>query len=65
VNGFAFDAELCVNARRMGIRVAEVPVRWRDNGDTRVLLIRSSARMAADLVRIAWRARRPLPPAEG
>jgi dolichyl-phosphate beta-glucosyltransferase len=64
VDGFAFDAELCVNARRIGISIAEVPVRWLDNGDTRVHLIRSSARMAADLVRIAWRARRPLPPGE-
>jgi dolichyl-phosphate beta-glucosyltransferase len=64
VDGFAFDAELCVNARRIGIGVAEVPVRWLDNGDTRVHLIRSSARMAADLARIAWRARRPLPPEE-
>jgi len=64
VDGFAFDAELCVNARRLGIGVAEVPVTWRDNGDTRVHLIRSSARMAADLVRIAWRARKPLSPGE-
>lgn len=62
VDGFAFDAELCVNARRLGIRVDEVPVRWTDNPDTRVPLFGSSLRMLVDLVQIAWRARRPLPP---
>ena len=28
VNGFAFDAELCVLARRLGLTTVEVPVRW-------------------------------------
>ena len=60
VEGFAYDAELCVNARRLGLRVAEVPVRWVNNTDTRVTLFGSSVRMALDLARTAWRARRPL-----
>ncbi len=60
VNGFAFDAELCVHARRLGLTVTEVPVRWFDNRDTRVHLIGSSTRMLLDLVGIAWRAHRPL-----
>jgi glycosyltransferase involved in cell wall biosynthesis len=61
VEGFAFDAELCVNARRLGLRLAEVPVRWINHPDTRVALVRSSLRMALDLVRIARLARRPVP----
>jgi dolichyl-phosphate beta-glucosyltransferase len=61
IDGFAFDAELCVNARRLGLRVDEVPVRWTDNPDTRVALFGSSLRMALDLLQIAWRAHRPLP----
>jgi dolichyl-phosphate beta-glucosyltransferase len=60
IEGFAYDAELCVNADRLGLRVAEVPVRWLNNADTRVTLFGSSLRMALDLARIAWRARRPL-----
>jgi dolichyl-phosphate beta-glucosyltransferase len=60
ISGFAYDAELCVNARRLGLDVAEVPVRWVDNPDTRVGLLRSSLRMAIDLVRIARWARKPL-----
>jgi dolichyl-phosphate beta-glucosyltransferase len=64
VEGFAFDAELCVNANRLGLRLAEVPVAWVDNGETKVRLLRSSGRMALDLLLIAWRARRPLGPAK-
>jgi len=61
IEGFAFDAELCLNASRLGLSVAEVPVLWRDNRDTRVRILRSSLRMALDLLRIARVARRPLP----
>jgi dolichyl-phosphate beta-glucosyltransferase len=60
VERFAFDAELCVNADRLGLRVVEVPVTWRNNPDTHVTLVGSSLRMALDLVGIAWRRRRPL-----
>ena len=60
VEGFAFDMELLVLARRLGLRVAEVPVRWIDNPDTRVGLLTSSTRMALDALGIALRARRPL-----
>ncbi|HET8968142.1 MAG TPA: hypothetical protein VFN06_01790, partial [Gaiellaceae bacterium] len=61
VEGFAFDMELLVLARRLDLRVAEVPVRWIDNPDTRVGLVTSSTMMAFDALRIAVRARRPLP----
>jgi hypothetical protein len=57
LDGFAFDVELCVNATRLGLRVAEVPVYWSHSPDTRVKLVRSSTRMAWDLVGIAWRVR--------
>jgi dolichyl-phosphate beta-glucosyltransferase len=63
VDGFAFDAELLVRARRLGLDVAEVPVQWIDNPDSRVGLVGSSSRMAFDALRIAYwaraRARRP------
>ena len=64
VDGFAFDMELLVLARRLGLRVAEVPVRWIDDPDTRVGLLGSSTRMALDALGIAVRARRPLPAVE-
>jgi dolichyl-phosphate beta-glucosyltransferase len=62
IDGFAFDAELCLNARRLGMRVSEVPVAWYDQRDTKVKLLRSSLQMGLDLLRIVLLARRPLPP---
>jgi dolichyl-phosphate beta-glucosyltransferase len=61
VEGFAFDAELCLNASRLGLAVAEVPVLWRDNRDTKVRIVHSSLRMMLDLIRIARIARGRLP----
>ena len=54
LDGFAFDAELCLLARSLGLRVVELPVRWRNHPDTHVPLVRGSARMGLDLVRLAW-----------
>ena len=62
IDGFAFDVDLLVLARRLELRVREVPVRWVNDPDTRVGLLTSSAEMARDALRIAYRARRPLPP---
>jgi dolichyl-phosphate beta-glucosyltransferase len=59
IDGFAFDAELCVNVRRAGLTLVEVPVRWSNHPDTRVRIAGSSSRMALDAVRIALIARRP------
>jgi len=58
-DGFAFDLELLVTARLLGLKVAEVPVRWIDDRDTNLGLVTASASMALDAVRIAFRARRP------
>jgi dolichyl-phosphate beta-glucosyltransferase len=53
VDGFAFDAELCVRALRRGLAVTEVPVQWRNHPETHVGL-RGAARMGVDLLRIAY-----------
>jgi glycosyltransferase involved in cell wall biosynthesis len=57
IAGFAYDAELCLNATRLNLHVVEVPVVWSNSGESHVRLVRSSARMAVDLCRIAWWAR--------
>jgi len=56
IEGFAFDAEICVRARRRGLRVMEVPVRWSNDPETHVRLW-PSLRMALDIPRIAALAR--------
>lgn len=54
IDGFAFDVELLLIARRLGLPIAELPVRWIDHPDSRVGPVRDSARMLRELARIAW-----------
>ena len=53
--GFAFDVELLARAERAGLRVAEVPVDWRDSRGSKVRLFPDALRMASDLVRMRLR----------
>lgn len=64
LEGFGFDAEVLWLTRRLGYRVAEVPIVWRDDRHSNVRLIRDSGGMLLDLARVrlnAWRGRYPLP----
>ena len=66
LNGFGFDAEVLWLTRRLGFRVAEVPIVWRDDRRSNVRLIRDSGGMFLDLVRVrinAWMGRYSLPTA--
>lgn len=61
--GFAFDVELIARCERAGLRVAEVPVEWRDDAaGSKVRLFPDAIRMATDLVRMRLRlgARQPV-----
>jgi dolichyl-phosphate beta-glucosyltransferase len=51
LDGFCFDVEALVAARRRGFRVAEVPVTWRNDVATRVGL-RKGAMAYLDLLRV-------------
>ena len=51
-DGFSFDVEALMLARRMGLRVVEAPVRWIDNPASRVSPVRDAARMFGDVVRL-------------
>ncbi|HEV3230942.1 MAG TPA: dolichyl-phosphate beta-glucosyltransferase [Candidatus Dormibacteraeota bacterium] len=50
--GFDFDVEVLYRARRAGLRIVEVPVRWRNSADTRVSAVGDSGRMLRGLFRI-------------
>jgi glycosyltransferase involved in cell wall biosynthesis len=54
-DGFAYDVEILLDAAWQGLRVAEVPVTWANDRQTRVRLFGASITMAADLVRIVRR----------
>jgi hypothetical protein len=49
-----FDVEVLHLAAQAGFHVAEVPVRWRDDGDTRLNLVSGNVRNALDLLRIRF-----------
>ena len=52
MNGFSFDVEVLLMARRAGYRIAEVPVNWTHQPGSRVNLVVDSLRMARDVFRI-------------
>lgn len=58
VERFAYDVEILYLARRAGIRVAEVPVIWRDSPGSRVNAVLDSFDMLKDIIGIVLRARR-------
>lgn len=56
IAGFGFDLECLYVARRLGLRVEQVAVRFRyDDEPSSVRLMRDAATMAVDLARIRWR----------
>jgi dolichyl-phosphate beta-glucosyltransferase len=56
IDGFAFDVETILIALELGYRVREMPVRWINDPESRVTLLRHPAQMLGDL----WRIRRSL-----
>ena len=48
----SFDAEILYVARKHGLRIVEVPVRWINSPESRVHPVSDSARMAYDLLTI-------------
>jgi len=53
LDGFAFDVELLLLARRWGFSIQEVGVRWRHVEASRVLPVRHSSQMLCDLT-LLW-----------
>ncbi len=58
MTGWAFDVEVLFIARRMGYRIVEVPIHWYFNPDSRISILRDSARMGMDLLKIRLNALR-------
>jgi dolichyl-phosphate beta-glucosyltransferase len=52
IDGYMFDVEILILAQRLGYRVVEVPIRWRDDGDSRLELLSGNLRNVADIFRI-------------
>ena len=55
LDGFAFDVEVLLLARRLGYSVADLPVEWINSPESHVHIVRDSFMMLWDTVRIARR----------
>ena len=54
IERFGFDPEILFLAKRHGLRIAEVPVRWAHDPATKVHVVRDSLQMFGDLIYIRW-----------
>jgi dolichyl-phosphate beta-glucosyltransferase len=52
VDGYMFDVEILAIARRLGYRIEQVPVRWRDDADSRLDLISGNLKNMRDIFKI-------------
>jgi dolichyl-phosphate beta-glucosyltransferase len=53
IDRFAFDPEILVIAKKLGYKIKEVPVCWKNDPDSRVKF-KSMVKMAIDLFKIRW-----------
>ncbi|MBI3457376.1 MAG: glycosyltransferase family 2 protein [Candidatus Rokubacteria bacterium] len=54
IDGYMLDVEVLRLARQSGYRIVQVPVRWRDDGDSRLALVGGNVRNVVDLLRIRF-----------
>jgi dolichyl-phosphate beta-glucosyltransferase len=57
IDGYMYDVEILLLAQYLGYRVCEVPIRWRDDGDTRLEMVRGNLRNLRDILRLRRRVR--------
>ncbi|GAC1638745.1 MAG: glycosyltransferase family 2 protein [Candidatus Dormibacteraceae bacterium] len=54
-DGFGYDPEVLYRAKKRGVRIAEVPVVWRNSAPTKVMAIKSSVDMFKHVVKTRFR----------
>jgi dolichyl-phosphate beta-glucosyltransferase len=52
IDGFAFDVEVLLLAQKIGFRIADLPVEWRNSPESKVRIISDSLQMLWDALRI-------------
>jgi dolichyl-phosphate beta-glucosyltransferase len=54
IDGYMYDAEILFLARKLDYQIQQVPVRWRDDGDSRLDLLAGNIQNARDILRIRF-----------
>ena len=62
IERFGFDPEILFLAKRHGLRVAEIPVRWLHDSATKVHVVADGIRMFLELLLVRWNVLRGLYP---
>lgn len=52
LDGFAFDVEVLLLAKRLGFKINDLPVRWFNSPESKVNILRDSLHMLTDAVRV-------------
>ena len=55
IDGYMYDVEILYLAEKEGYRIAQVPIRWRDDGDSRLQLLSGNIRNVRDVLSIRFR----------
>lgn len=55
IDGYMYDVEIIYLAKKAGYRIAQVPIRWRDDGDSRLQLVSGNIRNVRDVISIPFR----------
>ena len=66
IDGYMFDAEVLYLARQAGYSIGQVPIRWKDDGDSRLNVVSDIFQDAVDMMRLRfsfWSKRSPKPTA--
>jgi glycosyltransferase involved in cell wall biosynthesis len=61
IDGYMFDVEILYLACRSGYRVEQIPIRWRDDGDSRLAVVRGNVRNLLDVLKIRFTRYPPKP----
>jgi dolichyl-phosphate beta-glucosyltransferase len=54
IDGYMYDVEILMLAQRLGLEIREIPIRWRDDADSRLELVRGNLRNMRDICRVRW-----------
>ena len=54
LQGWAFDAELLFIAKKKGYKIKEIGIKWRNDEDTKLSLVKDSIKMALDVLKIRY-----------
>ena len=55
IDGYMYDVEILYLAQQAGYRLAQVPIRWRDDGDSRLQLLRGNLVNVRDILQLRFR----------